>query len=661
MSYAIENLYPADSRGAVMRKRTDTDQLFTDMSAVCEFKGNLDKAIRFIEDFQLLDAEHWARFVEQFIVHSDDGNGGWRGEYWGKMMRGAAFTYSYTKNPTLYKVLTQTVEDMMKAADEQGRISSKTVATEFNGWDIWCRKYVLLGMQYYLEICEDADLRDRIIASMRGQVDYLIAKLGPANEGKKPITRASQCWRGLNSSSVLEPVVRLYDLTGEKSYLDFASYIVSEGGISLANIFELAYADTTDPYQYPVTKAYEMISNFEGLLEYYRVTGIEKWKTAVLNFGRRLMKTDITIIGSAGCYHEQFDHAAVRQTDPNCIALMQETCVTVTWMKFCWQLLAVSGDPAFADCFEQALYNAYLGSINTERCLNTDTIKGRFPDAVLEPLPFDSYATLLPGTRGRAIGGLCLMPDQHYYGCCACIGPAGTGLISKVATMLSNEGIAVNLYIPGSVITRTPSGQSVRLDTVTAYPVEGKVEMTIGLDKAEEFTLSLRIPAWSEQTTLTVNGEAVDAAAGYTKITRLWNSGDVVVLELDMRTRVLKPEEPKQELLMVAKSWGDDVIYPTMYIPSPYCKYHVALRRGPLVLARDARLDGTVDEAVDVKCDENGVVELEPSAKAGFDTIVEYRVPQNNGKYFTVVDFSSAGKVWGERYACWLPTREYWR
>ena len=67
-------------------------------------------------------------------------------------------------------------------------------------------------------------------------------------------------------------MVRLFDLTGEKKYLDFARYIVEEGGTSIANVFELAYADKTDPYQYPITKAYELISCFEGLLEYYRAT-----------------------------------------------------------------------------------------------------------------------------------------------------------------------------------------------------------------------------------------------------------------------------------------------------------------------------------------------------------------------------------------------------
>ena len=140
---------------------------------------------------------------------------------------------------------------MMDSADELGRISTYGVDHEFDGWDIWSRKYVLLGMQYFLEICEDEKFSEKVINSMRSQVDYIISKIGREEEGKKPITLATRHWRGLNSCSILEPVVRLYSLTEEKKYLDFAEYIVSCGGTDIVNIFELAYKNEFYPYQYP--------------------------------------------------------------------------------------------------------------------------------------------------------------------------------------------------------------------------------------------------------------------------------------------------------------------------------------------------------------------------------------------------------------------------
>ena len=100
----------------------------------------------------------------------------------------------------------------MSAREECGRISSYGVSHEFQNWDIWCRKYVLLGMQYYLEICRDEIFSKKVVQNMQSQIDYIISKIGPIEEGKKPITKASGCWRGLNSSSLLEPDWRM--LTG---------------------------------------------------------------------------------------------------------------------------------------------------------------------------------------------------------------------------------------------------------------------------------------------------------------------------------------------------------------------------------------------------------------------------------------------------------------
>ena len=158
-------------------------------------------------------------------------------------------TYSYTQNGQLYDILTQTVSDMMESADPDGRISSYGRDHEFDGWDIWSRKYVLLGMQYFHEICKDAAFAERIVASMCAQTDYIIGKIGDGPD-KMPITAATRHWRGLNSSSLLEPVVRLYRLTGKQKYLDFAEYIVDCGGTDVENIFDLAYADELAPYQY---------------------------------------------------------------------------------------------------------------------------------------------------------------------------------------------------------------------------------------------------------------------------------------------------------------------------------------------------------------------------------------------------------------------------
>lgn len=626
---------------------------------ISNYNGIIDKSINFIEEFQLLRSDLWCRFVQQFKEDADF-EGGWRGEYWGKMMRGACFVYQYSQNPKLYEMLTETIEDILSAQDENGRISSYAVDHEFDAWDIWGRKYVLLGMQYFLEICTDEDLASKIVDSMCRQVDYMISKIGRKSDGKIVITKATRHWRGLNSSSVLEPIVKLYNITKEQKYLDFATYIVERGGTDVVNIFDLAYEDKFYPYQYPVTKAYEMTSCFEGLLEYYHVVGNERHKISIINFANKILESDFTIIGCCGCTHELFDHSTVRQANTTNGATMQETCVTVTLMKFFYHLTMFTGDSKFVDAFETSLYNAYLGSINTEKVIEPTILK-EHADWNIEPLPFDSYSPLTAGTRGNGIGGLKLMSDNHYYGCCACIGAAGLGLVPKMALMKNENGFAMNLYIDGTMETETPLGNRVVFQTKTKYPICGKIQIQLDMSENESFALSLRIPAWSKETKLSVNGVDVRTTSGYVCIDRVWANGDIVDLELDMRTEAIYPIPYGQDILMNKVIWGANYMIPTCDEEDPIAKNHLALRRGPIILAQENRLGYSVDDPIDIQVETDGYVLAAFPEKdiAPYEHMLEMEIPLTDGSKMHVTDYASAGKLWNEesKMAAWILIR----
>jgi len=123
--------------------RLETDKFFTNYNNQYKYDGFINYAFKFVENKQLLNVKLWKRFLSQFIEKADYDNG-WIGEYWGKLMRGAAFVYSYSKNEELYEIMKNTILDMISSVDENGRISTYEVEKEFYGWDLWGRKYVLL-------------------------------------------------------------------------------------------------------------------------------------------------------------------------------------------------------------------------------------------------------------------------------------------------------------------------------------------------------------------------------------------------------------------------------------------------------------------------------------------------------------------------------------
>lgn len=596
------------------------------------FENTLKDAVDFIERNQLYDVALWKNFVDIFRVQ-DDGRGDWyvtwRSEFWGKMMRGGSMVTRYTGNEEIYEILENSVRDILSAEDEFGRISGYRPREQFNFWDLWGRKYVMLGLMYFMEISKDDELNEQIIASMCRQADYIIARIGA---DKLDIRRCAKHWEGLNSCSILEPIVRLYRLTGNKKYFEFAEYIISTGFILSDNLIELAY-NNVSPHDFPVVKAYEMMSCFEGLLQFYYITGIDKYKTALINFGKNIINTEFSIIGCSGCTHELFDHTAIKQTQIGYRGVVQETCVTVTWMKFASQLLELTGVSNYADRIEQSFYNAYLGAFNTNRIIHNDKQKKADLNTFSTVLPFDSYSPLVASTRGRATGGYNVLENNSYYGCCACIGSAGAGVIPEIALLNKKNGIVINYYEKGHINSVTPNGSALKLNIDTAYPYNGTVKFSLELEQSEEFEICFRIPSWCDGANVTYKGQTQAVDAGYANLKAIWNNADEITLELPMKVkRILPPEGAVNRDVFAAYTYG------------------------PLVLAADKRVTDP-DAVLEVVCDDNGFVDAKvvdcPEIK---EAHICFEVPLKSGKTARLVDYASAGKTWDDasRLAAWI-------
>ncbi len=594
------------------------------------FEGPFRDAVGFILTHQLLDADLWALFVRQFRAPTDT-DGGWRCEYWGKMMRGACFIYSCTGEERLYALLSHTVRDLLSTQDAAGRFSTYPAENEFRNWDVWGRKYVMLGLLYFLEICREEDLCAKILTALRRHADYICARLG-RGEGKRLVCETSDFWLGANSLSILEPFVLLCRRTGEPRYLAFAREIVREGYEEAPCIFRLAEEDRLDPCEYPETKAYETMSCFDGLAEYARLTGETRYRDAALRFGRRLLSSDVTVIGCCGCTHELFDRSVLTQVDDAYQNIMQETCVTVTLIKLCAQLLRLSGDVTYADCMETAFFNAYLGALNTEGCPSVVPEGKRSPRRIEQVLPFDSYSPLRDGVRGRAVGGLCVMEEgSAFYGCCACIGSAGAGCIPKAALLSHEKGLLLNFYLPGEISGPVPGGGRVRFAISGNYPYEGAVRVRLSTERPETFALDLRIPAWSGETEYLLNGERGTARPGRHSILRRWQDGDELELFFNLKLTAL--------------------------FPAPQCgTRYAAFRYGCIVLAADERVgfDGApvcpLLKKDGTPAGERASFPEIPGAKIGFRIRCE-------GGELRLIDYASAGKRYGSRMAAWIPLK----
>jgi DUF1680 family protein len=323
---------------------------------------------------------------------------------------------------------------------------------------------------------------------------------------------------------------------------------------------------------------------------------------------RNIIDTEINIAGS-GSAIECWYHGKSQQARPT--ESTMETCVTMTWMKLCRSLLCLTGNPLYADCIEISTYNALLASMKDDAS----------QIAVYTPLE---------GQR-HAHGGHCGMDIN----CCSANCPRGFALLSQFAVMQAEREVYVNLYTGFEAGINFDKKTKINIRQQTAYPVEGEVVIHVETVKPEAFTVALRIPAWSRENSVSVNGEPLEGIVSgtYYKISRTWQKGDVITLNLDVRARVVKD-------------------------PAGY----VAIVKGPVALARDSRFaDGFLDEAARI-IEKDGYVELTPSDNKPASVWMAFTAPIALGTWgkqrqVNFCDFASAGNAWMDDtyYRIWLP------
>ncbi|MEV4018581.1 beta-L-arabinofuranosidase domain-containing protein [Nonomuraea angiospora] len=285
-----------------------------------------------------------------------------------------------------------------------------------------------------------------------------------------------------------------------------------------------------------------------------------------------------------------------------------ETCAAIGLVQWARRMSNLTGHGHYVDALERALYNGVLSGASAD---GTRYFYGN---------PLASHGTV---TR------------QEWFDC-ACCPPNLARLLSELGRYVYAQGpgeAVVNLYVAGTA-RFTFAGGEVTLRQDTAYPREGRLAVTVThADDGAEFALAVRIPGWSRQPTVTVNGEPVHRPVlrdGYCTLSRRWRAGDVVEIDLGMEVR---------------RTWAHPAV--------AAAAGKVALERGPivfclegvdhdcavhsLVLARDTPVHAVPDERT-------GVVTLSADATADAETggsLYGDRPPARRGVTMTAVPYFS--------------------
>lgn len=424
--------------------------------------------------------------------HKQPGSHPWIGEHIGKWIHASTLAWQNTGDQRLKSKLDKAVQELISCQQPDGYLGTYTPDKRFGlyegaDWDVWTHKYDLIGLLTYYQYTRDP----ATLTCCQRIGDLLINTFGP---GKKSILSAGT-HVGMAATSVLEPVVLLYDATRDKRYLDFAKYIVASweepGGPQILSRLEAGR---------PINevgngKAYEMLSNLVGLCELARATGEKRYLKVAKLAWADVVKHELYITGSASYYehfHPGYDLPNI--TSKN----VGETCVTVTWMQLCQQLLLLTGEAKYAEEFERSEYNHLAAA--------------QRPDGKEW-----CYYTSLQGNK----------PYTHDTCCCLSSGPRGIALIPQTAylreSVQGRKYVVVNTLESSSAKLTIDLRSDPELTMKSSFPSQGKATLTVNpnyhhqylygpayRNQWVEFGLKIRVPSWATKFKCSVEGKQAD-------------------------------------------------------------------------------------------------------------------------------------------------------
>ncbi len=521
----------------------------------------------------------------------------WAGEFVGKFLTSAVLMRRISDSAALDEMTRGLIAELVATQDADGYLGPFRKDKRLLGhWDLWGHYHAMLALHtWFAETGDEAALAAACRAADLVCATYL-------DTGRRVLDAGS----AEMNMAVIHSLGLLHRETGKPEYLRMMRAIEEDWARPPAGDYLNAALAGTEFYQSPKPR-WESLHPMLGLGELFRITGEAKYRDALLHWWRSIRTHDVHNSGSFSTNEQATGNPFM----PGAI----ETCCTVAWIAYSVEALRLSADPAVADALELAFWNAVLGYEHPS---------GRWC----------TYDTPMNGKRLASAHSIVFQsrPGTPELNCCSVNGPRGLAMLSDWAVMRGADGLYLNYYGPGTFTVGAGGAEAWTFVQRGGYPADGGLEVEVRPDAPRRVALFLRIPGWSKETVVKVNGAAVPgvAAGAYLRVEREWKPGDVIAITFDMRPRALR---------------GD-----------AHVQWRTSLYRGPLLLAYDQKYNAfDPGDLPELDLDSLSLTPAEPPA-GRFAPIVCCPAAAPDGRTLTLVDFATAG-AHGTRYESWLPVR----
>ena len=205
-----------------------------------------------------------------------------------------------------------------------------------------------------------------------------------------------------------------------------------------------------------------------------------------------------------------------------------ETCGFVEQMASDEILLRMTGDPFWAEHCENVAFNSYPASMMPDmKSLRYITAPNQtISDSKNHHPGIDNKGPFL------AMNPFSSRCCQHNHG------QGWPYFIEHLMMATADNGIAAVIYGACKASVKVNNGKTVEIIEETNYPFEESIRFTIHTTGKVKFPLYLRVPSWTNNSSLTINGKSITAdlvAGKYVRLEREWESGDEIVLHVPMQ------------------------------------------------------------------------------------------------------------------------------
>lgn len=343
-------------------------------------------------------------------------------------------------------------------------------------------------------------------------------------------------------------LMRLFEVTENKTYLQLANYFVEERGTQ-PHYYDIEYKKRGGTYHWgnwgeawmikdkaythahkPMEEQDEAVGHavrsvylMTGMAHLARMSGDESKRQACLRIWNNMIQRRMYITGGIGS--QGIGEAFTSDYDlPNDTAY-SESCASIGLMMFARRMLEMEGDGQYADVMERALYNTVLGGMSMD---------GKHFFYVN---PLETYPKAIPHNH---IYDHVKPVRQRWFGC-ACCPPNIARTLAALGHYIftpRQDALFINLYV-GNTLQVAAGDKNLSVTITGNYPWNERVEITLNADEPVQHTLALRIPGWCENACVELNGEQFSGEVdkGYLHINRLWSTGDKIVLIMPMPVR----------------------------------------------------------------------------------------------------------------------------